>query len=153
MITHFVSNAIIVEVSSRERNILRTCLCIKLGTWWAWVNKHYKSTPSMKTHSSILLCRDSGRFQETWSVHQVALVVTSSAKCMNVATIRDLPQSRMWVCPSGVQLESQCHYSWDAAADRYLNVIFDAMADKCATTAPGMPFGFSTLLESLTWSV
>ena len=111
MITHFVSNAIIVEVSSRERNILRTCLCIKLGTWWAWVNKHYKSTHSMKTHSSILLCRDSGRFQETWSVHQVALVVTSSAKCMNVATIRDLPQSRMWVCPSGVQLESQCHFS------------------------------------------
>lgn len=44
------------------------------------------------------------------------------------------------------------HYSWDAAADRYLKVIFDAIADKCATTAPGIPFGFSTLWESLTWS-
>jgi sucrose-phosphate synthase len=44
------------------------------------------------------------------------------------------------------------HYPWDAAADRYLKVIVDVIADKCATTAPGIPFGFSTLWESLTWS-
>ncbi|KAF7328609.1 Glycosyltransferase family 1 protein [Mycena sanguinolenta] len=50
------------------------------------------------------------------------------------------------------QTKSQKHvldnYSWDAAADRYLKVIFDMIADRCATTtAPSVPFGFSTLLK------